>query len=106
VSFSSLDQVAGKLTRAAATVKAMAADQMLNRDDAIQGSKNGGSGGARTRQNSNNEAAFVLTPSQTASQEPVALGHDLSRVVTIWSKLSTPLKAAILAIVNSAEDQP
>ena len=32
------------------------------------------------------------------------LGPDLTRVVTVWSKLPAPLKAAILAIVNSSED--
>jgi predicted metal-binding protein len=32
------------------------------------------------------------------------LGHDLSRVVAVWSKLPAPLKAAILAIINSTED--
>ena len=31
----------------------------------------------------------------------VVLGHDLSRVVTAWDKLPPPLKAAILAIVNT-----
>ena len=44
--------------------------------------------------------------SQRDSQIPVVLGHDLSQVVTAWEKLPTPLKAAILAIVNSAEGQP
>jgi hypothetical protein len=29
------------------------------------------------------------------------LGRDLSQVVTAWAKLPGPLKAAILAIVNS-----
>jgi hypothetical protein len=33
------------------------------------------------------------------------LGRDLSQVVTAWVKLPAPLKAAILAIVNSAEGQ-
>ena len=32
----------------------------------------------------------------------VALGHDLSRVVTSWDKLPPPFKAAILAIVDTA----
>jgi len=31
-----------------------------------------------------------------------ALGRDLSCVVAAWSKISDPLKAAILAIVSSA----
>jgi len=68
--------------------------------------KNGGSGGARTRHKSNNDGPFAATPSQIASQKPVSPGHDLSRVVAAWSKLPSPFKAAILAIVNSAEGQP
>jgi hypothetical protein len=32
------------------------------------------------------------------------LGPELTHVVAAWSKLSPPLKAAILAIVNSSED--
>ena len=31
----------------------------------------------------------------------VSSGHDLSQVVNAWAKLSAPLKAAILAIINS-----
>jgi hypothetical protein len=31
-----------------------------------------------------------------------ALGRDLSQVVAAWSKIPAPLKAAILAIVNSS----
>jgi hypothetical protein len=34
------------------------------------------------------------------------LGPELARVVAAWSKLPAPLKAAILAIVNSMEDLP
>ena len=30
---------------------------------------------------------------------------DLTRIVTAWTKLPAPLKAAVLAIVNSAEGQ-
>jgi hypothetical protein len=32
----------------------------------------------------------------------VVLGHDLSRAVTSWDKLPAPLRAAILAIVDTA----
>ena len=71
-----------------------------------QKTKHGGSGGARTRHKSNNDGPFAATPSQIASQKPVSPGHDLSRVVAAWSKLPSPFKAAILAIVNSAEGQP
>jgi hypothetical protein len=40
-------------------------------------------------------------PSQGASQESGVLSHDLARVVTAWNKLPSPLKAAVLAIVNA-----
>lgn len=40
---------------------------------------------------------------QLGTQSQVAACPDLSRVVTAWAKLSVPLKAAILAIVNSSE---
>jgi len=65
--------------------------------------KTGGSGGARTRHKSNNDAAKTALPSQTAPQEPVTAGHDLSKVVTAWGKLPASLKTAILAIVKSVE---
>jgi len=39
---------------------------------------------------------------QIRAQIPDALGRDLSQVVASWSKLPAPLKAAILAIVNSS----
>ena len=39
---------------------------------------------------------------QIRAQMEGAWGRDLSRVVAVWSKISDPLKAAILAIVNSA----
>jgi len=64
---------------------------------------NGGSGGARTRYEPNNEAAKTVSPSQTASQKQVTAGHDLSQVVTAWAKLPAALKAAILAIVRTAD---
>jgi len=40
---------------------------------------------------------------QIDAQILVALGHDLSQVVTAWIKLPAPLKAAILAIVKTVE---
>jgi hypothetical protein len=43
---------------------------------------------------------------QIDAQILVALGHDLSQVVTAWNKLPAALKAAILAIINSAEGRP
>jgi hypothetical protein len=38
---------------------------------------------------------------QIRAQITDALGRDLSQVVAAWSKIPVPLKAAILAIVNS-----
>lgn len=43
---------------------------------------------------------------QGDSQKSVPIGHELARVVTAWSKLPPPLKAAILAIVGSATSSP
>ena len=65
--------------------------------------ENGGSGGARTRRKSNVHAVHNDAASQIASQAPVSLSPELSQIVTIWSKLSAPLKAAIMAIIKSAE---
>jgi hypothetical protein len=65
--------------------------------------KNGGSGGARTRDKSNVYKGETDAASQIASQNPVALGHDLSQVVTAWGKLPVPLKAAILAIIKTTD---
>lgn len=70
---------------------------------------NGGSGGARTRLKSNNDGPATALPSQIASQNSVSLGPDLAKVVAAWAKLPAPLKAAIMAIVGSAngsEGQP
>jgi protein involved in temperature-dependent protein secretion len=39
---------------------------------------------------------------QIRAQITNALGRDLSQVVAAWSKIPAPLKAAILAIVNSS----
>ena len=60
------------------------------------------------RQDSNLSTAIdyqaVTKPdTQGDSQIQVALGHDLSQVVTAWEKLPAPLKAAILAIIKTAE---
>jgi hypothetical protein len=44
--------------------------------------------------------------SQRDSQTLVPLSPELSQVVTAWEKLPAPLKAAILAIINSAEGRP
>jgi hypothetical protein len=50
--------------------------------------------------------ALTKADAQRDSQTPVDPLHDLSQVVTAWAKLPAPLKAAILAIVNSAEGKP
>jgi hypothetical protein len=43
---------------------------------------------------------------QGNAQMLVALGRELSQVVTDWAKLPTPLKAAVLAIISSTKGQP
>jgi hypothetical protein len=69
------------------------------------GGQDGGSGGARTRHKTNEIKGFVGVPSQIASQKPVTLSHGLAQIVAAWDKLSAPLKAAILAIVNTATNE-
>ena len=54
----------------------------------------------------NENAGKSDVASPIASPVSVTLGHDLSQVVTAWAKLPAPLKAAILAIVNSSEAAP
>ena len=65
------------------------------------GWKTGGSGGARTRHKFNEIKGEAGLPSQIASQISGA-SADLQRVVDSWPALSAPLRAAILAIVDSA----
>jgi hypothetical protein len=67
--------------------------------------ENGGSGGARTRDKSNNDGPAMGLPSQIASQRAVSASPDLARVVAAWGKLSQALKSAILAIVNTATNE-
>jgi len=66
------------------------------------GEKNGGSGGARTRDKSNKDGADIGVPSQIASQNPVSLGQELTRVVTAWAKLPAELRSGILAMIAAA----
>jgi hypothetical protein len=59
--------------------------------------------------NLRNESDSLGNPdgnAQIDAQILVALEHDLSQVVTAWAKLPTPLKAAVLAIINSTESKP
>jgi len=63
--------------------------------------QDGGSGGARTRHKSNKDGPFEGVPSQIASQRA---GFDLCKVINAWPDLPPALKAAILAIVNSATE--
>ena len=60
---------------------------------------NGGEGGIRTP-GASQENTSEYTGKDTGFS--VVLGHDLSRVVTAWDKLQPPLKAAILAIIDTA----
>ena len=63
--------------------------------------KNGGERGIRTPQIPPDNKGNPSGDTQRDSQIPVALGHDLSQVVTAWEKLPAALKAAILAIVRT-----
>ena len=62
----------------------------------------GGERGIRTPQEAPDSLAKTGKHTEKDTELSVVLGHDLSRVVSAWSKLSPPLKAAILAIVNSS----
>jgi hypothetical protein len=66
----------------------------------------GGERGIRTPHFPTNNNGNPHDDSQRDSQISVPSSHDLSQVVTAWDKLPAPLKAAILAIVNSAEGKP
>jgi hypothetical protein len=48
---------------------------------------------------------FTAGDTQGDSQTAVASCHDLSQVVKAWPRLSVPLKAAILAIINTSTVQ-
>jgi hypothetical protein len=63
----------------------------------------GGERGIRTPQNPANNNGNPHDDAQIDSQIPVASSPELSQVVNAWEKLPAPLKAAILAIVKTAE---
>ena len=65
--------------------------------------KSGGERGIRTPHFPTDNKGNPHNDAQIDSQIPVASSPELSQVVTAWEKLSAPLKAAILAIVKSAE---
>jgi hypothetical protein len=67
---------------------------------------NGGERGIRTPQIPPENNGNPHYDSQRDSQISVHPSSDLFQVVTAWEKLPAPLKAAILAIVNSAEGAP
>jgi hypothetical protein len=68
--------------------------------------KSGGERGIRTPHFPTDNKGNPHNDTQIDSQISVPSSHDLSKVVTAWAKLPSALKAAILAIVNSAEGQP
>ncbi len=49
-----------------------------------------------------NPDSELCAHTQMRAQTPVELGRDLSQVVAAWGGLSSPLKAAILAIAHSS----
>jgi hypothetical protein len=63
----------------------------------------GGERGIRTPHNPANNNGNPHDDAQIDSQILVASSPELSQVVTAWAKLPAPLKAAILAIVKTAE---
>jgi hypothetical protein len=65
--------------------------------------KFGGERGIRTPQFPADNKGNPHDDAQIDSQFPVASSPELSQVVTAWTKLPVALKAAILAIVKSAE---
>jgi hypothetical protein len=63
----------------------------------------GGERGIRTPHFPTDNKGNPHDDAQIDSQFPVASSPELSQVVTAWAKLPAPLKAAILAIVKTAE---
>jgi hypothetical protein len=73
--------------------------------------KSGGSGGARTRDKSNNDGPATGQPSQIASQEsgrsvgPHAVEEaERLRLYELWPKLSPKLRQAVLSLVDVFEN--
>ncbi len=66
----------------------------------MKSGENGGSGGTRTRDERLIINGLGGAASQIASQDS-GFDDDLCRLVDSWDKLSPPLKAAILAIVDA-----
>jgi hypothetical protein len=66
----------------------------------------GGERGIRTPQEAPDSLAKTGKHTEKDTELSVVLGHDLSRVVSAWSKLPPPLKAAILAIVGTVDSSP
>ena len=73
---------------------------------ALLRAKAGGERGIRTPQFPADNKGNPHDDSQRDSQISVPSSPELSQVVTAWDKLPAPLKAAILAIINSAEGRP
>ena len=59
---------------------------------------------SKTLLNTGDSESLQAHYTQIRAQILVELGPDLTRVVAVWPNLPAPLKAAILAIVNSSED--
>jgi hypothetical protein len=68
--------------------------------------KSGGERGIRTPRFPTHNKGNPHNDTQIDSQILVPSSPELSQVVTAWVKLPAPFKAAILAIINSAEGQP
>jgi hypothetical protein len=68
--------------------------------------KYGGERGIRTPTKGPDSLAKTDEHTEKHTEISVVLGHDLTLIVTSWSKLSPSLKAAILAIVGSVTSSP
>ena len=62
----------------------------------------GGSDGARTRSHCNAGLAKTAPLSQGVSQDS-GVAPELLEIVTAWHDLTEPIKAAVLAVVRSAQ---
>jgi hypothetical protein len=62
--------------------------------------------GVEPEPSANKRKGIVIHAHKNAHKNCIAADSSLQKVITAWDKLPAPLKAAILAIVNSTEDVP
>jgi hypothetical protein len=76
------------------------------RQHKIRKNQSGGERGIRTPTKAPYSLGKIESHTEKDTEISVKGRQELTRVVTVWSKLPAPLKAAILAIVNSVEGVP